>query len=275
MIAERLGLRFDQIRVVYGDTDRVSYGRGTFGSRSTSNGGAALMQAADRIIEKGRTVAASHLEAAVADIAFADGEFRVVGTDKRVSLRTIAQLSFNWRLLPPEIDPGLEASGIFMPSAATFPNSTHVCEVEIDPDTGAVEILRYSVVDDVGTVVNPLLLDGQIHGGVVQGAGQILMEQVVWDKSDGQLITGTFMDYAMPRAADFPAFAIETNPVPTRVNPLGVKGAGEAGAVGALPCVMSAILDALRPLGVESLEMPATSERIWRAIRSSRSKPRA
>jgi carbon-monoxide dehydrogenase large subunit len=173
------------------------------------------------------------------------------------------------------MEPGLEASGVFVPPAPTFPNGTHVCEIEIDPETGRLEIVRYCVVDDVGTVINPLLLEGQIHGGVVQGAGQVLLEQIVFDRSSGQLMTGSFMDYAMPRASDFPSINVESKPVPTAVNPLGVKGAGEAGAVGALACVMNGALDALRPFGVLTLEMPATSERIWRAIRLAREPSKA
>jgi carbon-monoxide dehydrogenase large subunit len=266
IVSERLGLSFDNIRIVQGDTDRVAYGRGTFGSRSASNGGSALVHAIERIIEKGRMIAAGHLEAGVSDIVFEGDRFKIAGTDKDVSFEKVAQLAFNWRALPPGVEPGLDEKGVFMPPAPTFPNGTHVCEVEIDPETGVVEILRYAVVDDVGTVVNPLLLEGQIHGGIAQGVGQILMEQVVWDRESGQLVTGSFMDYAMPRAGDLPSFAVGENPVPTSVNPLGVKGAGEAGAVGALPCVMSAILDALRPLQIRNLEMPATPERIWRAI---------
>ena len=270
VVAERLGLDFDRIQIVQGDTRKVSYGHGTFGSRSTGSGGAALFQAADRILEKGRSIAAHHLEAAPTDIEFAKGHFKVSGTDRAVSFKDVAKLSFALRALPSGIEPGLEASGIFVPPAPTFPNATHTCEVEIDPETGQLQILRYSVVDDVGTVVNPLLLEGQIHGGIAQGAGQVLMEQIVFDGSSCQLMTGSFMDYAMPRASDFPSFVVESKPVPTSVNPLGVKGAGEAGTVGALPCVMSAILDALKPLGILTLEMPATSERVWRAIRSAK-----
>ena len=269
IVGERLGLAFERIRVVQGDTDKVPYGHGTYGSRSSGAGGGALMQAADRIIAKGKAIAAHHLEAAAADIEFADGRFAVAGTDRALALTQVAKLAFDWRALPAEFEPGLEASGVFKPPAPTFPNGTHVCEVEIDPETGRIALVRYTVCDDVGTVLNPLLLAGQIHGGVAQGAGQILMEDLAWEADSGQLLSGSFMDYAMPRAADFPAFAVGSNPVPTAVNPLGVKGAGEAGAVGALPCVANAVVDALRPLGVHEIGMPATPERVWRAIRAA------
>ena len=266
MIAERLGLGFEKISILQGDTRQVSYGHGTFGSRSAANGGSALMQAADRIVEKARRIAAHRLEVEAADIEFVNGQFSIAGTDKAISFEEVARLSFDWRSLPPDIEPGLEANGIFTPPAATFPNGTHVCEVEIDPETGRFELLRYSVADDVGTVINPLLLEGQIHGGIAQGAGQILGEQVVFDDASGQLMTGSFMDYGIPRADELPSFAVVSKPVPTAINPLGVKGAGEAGTVGAVACIMNGILDALRPLGVQSMEMPATPERIWRAI---------
>ena len=272
LVTDRLGLPFDRIRIVQGDTDKVPYGHGTFGSRSSGAGGAALAQAAERIVEKGRRIAAHHLEVAARDIEFTEGMFRIAGTDRVMSLIQVAQLSFNWRALPADMEPGLAAGGVFKPPAPTFPNGTHVCEVEIDPETGRVALVRYTVTDDVGTVLNPLLLKGQIHGGIAQGAGQILMEDLIWDDASGQLITGSFMDYAMPRASDLPAYRVESNPVPTAVNVLGVKGAGEAGTVGAMPCVTSAIIDALRPLGVEQIAMPATPERVWQAIQSARQK---
>ncbi len=270
IVSERLGLPFARIRLVQSDTDKVPYGHGTFGSRSSGAGGGALMQAADRIIDKGKAIAAHQLEVAAEDIEFADGTFAVAGTDRAVSLEKVVQLAFSWRALPPDLEPGLAANGVFKPPAPTFPNGTHVCEVEIDPETGRTALIRYTVCDDVGTVLNPLLLKGQIHGGIGQGAGQILMEDVAWDADSGQLLSGSFMDYAMPRAEDFPAFAVDSNPVPTKVNVLGVKGAGEAGAVGAMPCVANAIVDALRPLGVHEIGMPATPERVWRAIGKTR-----
>jgi len=266
---EKLGLEPGDLRFVDGDTDQVAFGTGTFGSRSAAIGGSALASAADKIIAKGRRIAAHLLEAGELDVAFADGRFTIAGTDRGIGLKEVAQASFVQGKLPPDIDPGLFENGTFTPLAETFPNSCHVCEVEIDPETGTVVLAAYAVVDDVGTVINPLTLKGQVHGGLVQGIGQVLMEKIVYDPESGQLLTGSFMDYAMPRASDLCFFEVGSNPVPTKRNPLGVKGAGEAGTVGALAAVMNAILDALAPLGVRDLEMPATSERIWRAIRDA------
>ncbi len=269
LLADVLGLAPDRIRVVQGDTDQVPYGHGTFGSRSSGAGGAAILAAADKIVAKCRRIAAHHLETAEADIEFAGGEFRVAGTDRAMALEEAVRMAFSRPALPPGEEPGMQADGVFVPPAPTFPNGCHACEVEIDPETGCIEVLGYHVVDDVGTVMNPLLLAGQIQGGIVQGLGQILMERIVWDPDSGQLLSGSFMDYAMPRADDLPFFDLDTNPVPTETNPLGIKGAGEAGCVGALPCLMNAIVDALAPLGVRSLDMPATPERVWRAIRDA------
>ena len=269
IVSERLGLSFERIRVVQSDTDKVPYGHGTFGSRSASAGGSALMHAADRIIDKGKVIAAHHLEVAARDIEFANGSFVVAGTDRVVSLEKVVQLAFSWRALPPDLEPGLDERGVFKPPQATFPNGTHICEVEVDPETGRIALVRYTVCDDVGTVLNPLVLKGQIHGGVGQGAGQILMEDIAWDDDSGQLLSGSFMDYAMPRAEDFPNFDVISNPIPTKINVLGVKGAGEAGAVGAMPCIVNAIVNALRPLGVHEIGMPATPERVWRAIQEA------
>ena len=198
------------------------------------------------------------------------GNFSVAGTDRRVSITDVAKASFQSGRLPPGLEGGLYETGTFAPDDNTYPNGCHVCEVEIDPDTGALEIVRYVVVDDVGTVVNPIGLKGQIHGGVAQGLGQALMEQVVYDRQSGQNLTGSFMDYCMPRADTMPYMEITSNPVPTKRNPLGAKGAGEAGTVGALPAIVNAVIDALAPLGVKGLDMPATSERIWQAMRDAR-----
>jgi carbon-monoxide dehydrogenase large subunit len=272
IVHERLGLAPGDVQYIDGDTDRVAYGMGTMGSRSTVIGGTALWLAAGKVIAKGTKIAAHLLEAAPADIAFAEARFTVVGTDRGVDLKEVARTAFRPEKLPPEIEPGLYETGTFSPSADTFPNGSHVCEVEVDPETGAVTLLTYTVVDDVGTVVNPMGLEGQIHGGLVQGVGQALMEQVLYDPRSGQLLTGSFMDYAMPRADNICDIAVASNPVPTKLNPLGVKGAGEAGTVGALPAVMNAVLDALAPLGVDALDMPATPERIWRAIEDAKAR---
>jgi carbon-monoxide dehydrogenase large subunit len=269
VLHERLGLDPDAVRYIDGDTDRVAFGTGTFGSRSTVVGGSALWLAADKVIAKGQRIAAHLLEAAEADLRFAEGRFRVAGTDRTVTLTEVARAAFQPARLPPGLEPGLYETGTFVPNQDTWPNGCHVCEVEIDVDTGAVVVVGYVVVDDVGTVVNPLTLEGQIHGGVAQGAGQALMEQVVFERESGQLLTASFMEYAMPRADTLPDVVVGSNPVPTALNPLGAKGAGEAGTVGALPAVMNAVIDALAPLGVRHLDMPATPERVWRAIQDA------
>jgi carbon-monoxide dehydrogenase large subunit len=270
VLNEKLGLDPATVQYLDGDTDRVAFGIGTNGSRSTVIGGSALWMAADKVIAKGKRIAAHLLEVAEDDIAFADGNFSVAGTDRRVTIADVAKASFQAGRLPPGLEGGLYETGTFAPEDNTYPNGSHVCEVEIDPDTGALEIVRYVVVDDVGTVVNPIGLKGQIHGGVVQGLGQALMEQVVYDRESGQNLTGSFMDYSMPRADTVPRIEITSNPVPTKRNPLGAKGAGEAGTVGALPAIVNAVVDALAPLGVKDLDMPATSERIWKAIQGAR-----
>jgi carbon-monoxide dehydrogenase large subunit len=269
VLNERLGVDPAEVQYIDGDTDRVAFGIGTNGSRSTVIGGSALWMAADKIIAKSKRIAAHLLEAAEADIEFSDGNFAVVGTDRRVTITEIAKAAFQVGRLPPGFEGGLFETGTFSPADTTYPNGSHVCEVEIDPDTGALDIVNYVVVDDVGTVVNPIGLKGQIHGGVAQGLGQAVMEQVVYDRDSGQMLSGSFMDYAMPRAEDFPYMTIESNPSPTKLNPLGAKGAGEAGTVGALPVIVNAVIDALAPLGVKSLEMPASPQRIWQAIQEA------
>lgn len=269
LLADKLGLDFESMRYVQGDTDLVNYGHGTGGSRVSGLGGGALAGAAVKVIDKGRAIAAHALEAPEQDIEFAEGNFTVAGTDKSVGLKEIAGMAFQPALLPPGMESGLTGFATFKAPGPTFPNACHVAEVEIDPETGVTRIVRYVAVDDVGTVMNPLLLKGQLHGGIVQGAGQILGEQVQWDQN-GQVLSGSFMDYVMPRADDMVFFEIETNPVPSLRNPLGIKGAGEAGTVGAVACLTSAVLDALAPLGITKLGMPATSERVWRAIDHAR-----
>jgi carbon-monoxide dehydrogenase large subunit len=270
IVAERLGMDFADVRVVDGDTDKVSYGNGTSGSRSAVLGGSSLHIALGKIIDKTTAIAAHMLEAAEGDVEFEDGRFTITGTDKALDFADVARAAYQPGKLPNRIEPGLYETGTFRATKRTFPNGAHTCEVELDPETGKVDITNYCVADDVGTVINPLTLKGQIHGGIAQGAGQILMEQVVFDADSGQLLTGSFMDYAMPRADDFGDIKIISNPVPTATNPLGVKGAGEAGTVGALPAVMNAILDALRQVGVTDLDMPATPERVWQAIQSAK-----
>jgi carbon-monoxide dehydrogenase large subunit len=270
VLHERLGLDPTTVQYIDGDTDRVAFGIGTNGSRSTVIGGSALWIAADKVIAKAKKIAAHLLEAAEADIEFTDGTLAVAGTDRRLSLTEVARAAFRANNLPPGLEGGLYETGTFAPTDFTYPNGSHVCEVEIDPDTGALEIVNYVVVDDVGTVVNPLGLHGQIHGGIAQGLGQALMEQVVYDRESGQMLSGSFMDYAMPRADTMPDMHVTSNPVPTKHNPLGAKGAGEAGTVGALPAIVNAVMDALAPLGVKNFDMPATPARIWTAIAASR-----
>jgi len=271
MVSEWLGVAFENVRFVQGDTDAVPIGRGTYGSRSMHVGGNALKRAADAIVEKAKPMAAMMLEAAAGDIEFKDGAFRIVGTDRALPLTAVAQAFYRPVMLPPQFDVGLEASGTFAAEPPNYPNGCHVCEVEIDPETGLVTLARYAAVDDVGRVMNRLLCEGQIHGGVAQGVGQALMERIVFDEA-GQLVTGSFQDYAMPRADDFPELVSELTEVPAKTNPLGVKGAGEAGATGAPPAVIGAVLDALRPLGIEQIDMPATPDRVWAAIKAHEAK---
>ncbi len=268
MVSDWLGVPFENIRFVQGDTDAVPMGRGSYGSRSMHVGGNALKRASDSIVEKAKPMAAMILEAAAGDIEFKDGKFNVVGTDRAVPLTEVAKAFYRPAMLPPQFDVGLEASGTFAAEPPNYPNGCHVCEVEVDPETGAVTLDRYAAVDDVGKIMNHLLCEGQIHGGVAQGVGQALMEAIVFDSS-GQLVTGSFQDYAMPRADDLPEITSELTEVPARTNPLGVKGAGEAGATGAPPAVIGAILDALKPLGIEHIDMPATPARVWAAIQAS------
>jgi carbon-monoxide dehydrogenase large subunit len=265
-----LGLAPERVRIVQGDTDLVAHGRGTFGSRSMMAGGTALVRATEKVVEQGKAIAAHLMEAGESDIVFADGKFTIAGTDRSVALDEVARASYNTAKLPKGADFGLGALAIVTPAEATFPNGCHVCEVEIDEETGAVEVVDYVVVDDVGTVINPLLVKGQIHGGVAQGLGQALLENLVYDPGTGQMVTGSFMDYAMPRADDMPPMHVISSPSPTPNNPLGVKGAGEAGTVGSLPAVINAVVDALRPLGVTHLDMPASPYRVWSAIQKAK-----
>jgi aerobic carbon-monoxide dehydrogenase large subunit len=274
MVSEWLGVPFETIRFVQGDTDAVPIGRGSYGSRSMHVGGNALKRAADTIVEKAKPMAAMMLEAAAGDLEFKDGSFRIVGTDRALKLTDVAKAFYRPAMLPPQFDVGLEASGTFAAEPPNYPNGCHVCEVEIDPETGGVTLARYAAVDDVGKIMNKLLCKGQIHGGVAQGAGQALMEAIVFD-ADGQLVTGSFQDYAMPRADDFPELVSELTEVPAKTNPLGVKGAGEAGATGAPPAIIGAILDALKPLGIEHIDMPATPSRVWAAINPHKAKAAA
>jgi carbon-monoxide dehydrogenase large subunit len=269
IVCERLGVSPECIQVFWGDSDVLGAGRGNGGSGALSVGGSAVLRATDKVVERGRRIAAHLLEAAPEDISLRDGRFVVAGTDRGVTFTSVARAAYQPRQLPAGLEPGFSETAVFMPPAVTFPNGCHVCEVEIDEDTGAVRLLRYTVVDDVGRMVNPMLVKGQIHGGVAQGLGQGLFELLAYDIASGQLLSGSFMDYAIPRADDLPPFHVDAHEVPTRVNPLGAKGVGEAGTVGALPALVNAVNHALAPRGVRHLDMPLTPERVWRAIREA------
>jgi aerobic carbon-monoxide dehydrogenase large subunit len=269
IVSDRLGIPPDRIRFNYGDTDQIATGTGTFGSRSTVSAGTAMLIASEKIVAKGRRIAAHLMEAGEHDIEFERGRFVVAGTDKAIDLIQVARAAFIPARLPPKTEPGLFETGTFSGGERTYPNGCHISEVEVDAETGAVALVRYTAVDDVGHIINPLLVEGQLHGGIAQGVGQALMENIAYDAS-GQLVSGSFMDYAMPRADHFCTFALGENEVPTKTNPLGVKGAGESGTVGALSSVMNAVNDALAQIGAPYVQMPATSEKVWRAMRAAR-----
>lgn len=266
LVCDRLGLDPKEAQYIQGDTDQVFYGEGTGGSRSATLAGSAFHLATEKVVTKARAIAATMLKVEEAELKFDEGVFSTNKTNRTLSVKEIAAASFDAANLPSGVEPGLFATAVYRAPVNNYPNGCHICELEIDRETGKVEITRYSVVDDFGTVLNPLLLHGQVHGGIAQGAGQALMEDIHFDAS-GQLVTASFMDYAMPHAHDLCDMEVESNPVPTKTNPLGVKGAGEAGCVGALPAVANALVDALSEFGVKHIEMPATPERIWRAMR--------
>jgi carbon-monoxide dehydrogenase large subunit len=272
VVSQQLGLPMERIRVLQGDSDRTGVGIGSVGSCETTVTGTAIVHCARQIIDKGRLIAGHLLEAQAADVEFEVGDgggfFAVAGTDRRVSIVEVARAA-HAPGLPPEIAPGLAAADFYKPTTYSFPSGCHVCEVEIDPDTGEVKVLAYAAVNDFGVVVNPLLLEGQVHGGVAQGIGQALMEVLAHDAQTAQLLTGSFMDYCIPRADDLPAFGWARNEVPCKTNPLGVKGCGESGCTASLAAVMSAVIDAMAPRGVTALDMPATPERVWCALRAA------
>ena len=247
------------------------FAEGTGGSRSAAFSGSAFTMAAEKVEAKGKAIAAHMLKVDLADMKFADGVFSSQKTNQTLTIKEVAKASLDPKNLPSGFEPGLIEKAIYTGKVASYPNGVHVCELEIDEATGVVEILHYNVVDDVGTVINPLLLHGQVDGGIAMGVGQILMEDIKFDEQ-GQILTGSFMDYAMPRASDLTGFHVDSNPVPTKTNPLGVKGAGEAGCVGAMPAVANALVDALSVLGIKHVEMPATPEVLWRAIHGARAK---
>ena len=271
VVCDKLGLDPNEVTYIQGDTDQVFFAEGTGGSRSAAFSGSAFTLAAEKIETKGKAIVAKMLKIDPADVNFNEGVFSSQKTNQTMTIKEVAKASIDPKNLPEGMEVGLISTAIYQGKAASYPNGCHVCELEIDEDTGVVEILRYNVVDDVGTVINPLLLHGQIDGGVAMGVGQILMENIKFDEA-GQILTGSFMDYAMPRATDLPSYHVGSNPVPTKTNPLGVKGAGEAGCVGAMPAVANALVDALSVLGVKHVEMPATPEVLWKAIHEARAK---
>ena len=271
IVCDRLGLEPNEVTYIQGDTDQVFFAEGTGGSRSATFSGSAFTLAADKVETKAKAIAAHMLKVDVGEINFADGVFSSKKTNQTLTIKEVAKASLEPKNLPQGMEPGLIEKAIYTGKVASYPNGVHVCELEIDEETGVVEIIVYNVVDDVGTVINPLLLHGQVDGGIAMGVGQILMEDIKFDEQ-GQMLTGSFMDYAMPRASDLTAFHVESNPVPTKTNPLGVKGAGEAGCVGAMPAVANALVDALSVLGIKHIEMPATPEVIWRTIQEARAK---
>jgi aerobic carbon-monoxide dehydrogenase large subunit len=271
IVSDRLGVPLSSVEVVHGDTAKIAYGLGTYGSRSAAVGGSAIAVAVDRVIAKGTKIAAHLLEASAADIVFERGQFSVAGTDRTVSIQQIAKAAYVPHNYPLEsLDPGLDELAFYDPKNFTFPNGTHVCELEIDPATGLIEIVRFVAVDDFGRIINPIIVEGQVHGGLAQGIGQALLEQVVYDEETGQLLTGSFMDYCMPRAADLPKFEVAYHQdTPCVHNPLGVKGCGESGTIGAASAVMNAVNDALADVGVGEIDMPASPHRVWRSLRGA------
>ena len=270
IVSERLGVPFENIDIVFGDTDKVQFGMGTYGSRSLVVGGSALNKASDKIILKGRKIAAHQFEAALDDIVFENGEFSVSGTDRKKTFSEIAgaaYVPFDFPL--EELEPGLEEQAYYDPVNFTYPGGAHICEVEIDPDTGIVRLDRYTAVDDVGTVINPMIVEGQLQGGIVQGVGQALFEHGVYDEQSGQLMSGSFMDYCMPRADNLPNMVIQPHSTTCAHTPMGVKGCGECGTIGSPAAVINAVVDALKPLGVSHVDMPASPNRIWNIINHS------
>ncbi len=273
LVAERLGIPVENIDVVHGDTARTPFGMGTYGSRSLPVGGSALVKALDKVEAKGKKIAAHLLEASEADIEFKDGKFTVAGTDRSKAFGEIAFAAYVPHNYPLEtLEPGLDETAYYDPKNFTFPSGTHVCEVEIDSDTGTVRIVNFAAADDFGRIINPMIVEGQVHGGLAQGIGQALLEECRYDRDSGQLLTGSFMDYCMPRADNLPNFDVATHGTLCTHNPLGVKGCGEAGAIGAPGAVINAVIDALQPLGVTDISMPATPEKVWRAMSSRRAK---
>jgi len=267
VVADRLGIPMEDVEIVHGDSESVAFGMGTYGSRSLAVGGSAIVKSLDKIIDKGSKIAAHKLEASEDDLEFADGKWTVKGTDKSIAFGDIALTAYVPHDYPQGLEPGLDFSSFYDPANFTYPFGAHIAIVEVDPETGKVRLKRFIAVDDVGNVINPMIVDGQIHGGLAQGIGQALFEGAIYDEN-GQLTNGSYMDYTMPRADDLPSFELDRQVTPCPHNPLGVKGAGEAGTIGSTPAVVNAVMDALTPFGIKHLEMPLTPERVWRAMQS-------
>jgi len=271
VVADGLGIPIENIVIVHGDTAKIPYGMGTYGSRSLAVGGTAIIKAMDKIVAKGRKIAAHLMEAAEADVEFKDGAFTVAGTDRSTTFAEVALTAYVPHNFPhDELEPGLDETAFYDPKNFTFPSGAHICEVEIDPDTGHLAVCGFTASDDFGRIINPMIVSGQVHGGLAQGIGQALLEGCVYDKATGQLLTGSYNDYAMPRADDLPSFELSTNVTLCTHNPLGVKGCGEAGAIGAPAALTNAVVDALKGMGVRHVEMPVTPERLWRVIQQNR-----
>ena len=270
LVADGLGVAIDNVEIVHGDTAKIPFGMGTYGSRSLAVGGTAIVKAMDKVVAKGRKIAAHLLEAAEADIEFKDGLFTVAGTDRAKTLVEVALTAYVPHNYPEGLEPGLDETAFYDPKNFTYPSGAHIAEVEIDPDTGQVRLVNFTASDDFGRIINPMIVAGQVHGGIAQGIGQALLEGCVYDKETGQLLTGSYNDYAMPRADDLPLFALSTNVTLCTHNPLGVKGCGEAGAIGAPAALTNAVVDALKPYGVTHIDMPITAEKLWRVIEEHR-----
>jgi len=271
IVAARLGMPVENVDVIHGDTGRVPFGMGTYGSRSLAVGGTAIVKALDKIVAKGKKIAAHLLEAADTDIEFKDGKFTVAGTDRSKTFGEIALAAYVPHNYPlDKLEPGLDETAFYDPTNFTFPAGTHICEVEIDPETGTVQVAQFAACDDFGNIINPMIVEGQVHGGLAQGIGQALLERCVYDPESGQLLSGSLMDYALPRSDDVPSFKVSTRVTPCTHNPLGAKGCGEAGAIGAPAALMNAVMDALAPVGVKHFDMPASPARVWNAIRQAR-----
>jgi carbon-monoxide dehydrogenase large subunit len=271
LVSDRFGIPIENVEIVHGDTSKVPFGMGTYGSRSLAVGGSAIVKAMDKVVNKAKKIAAHMLEAAETDIVFEQGRFTVAGTDRSLTIGDVALSAYVPHNFPlDELEPGLDEQAFYDPKNFTYPNGTQIAEVEIDPETGVVRIEKFIAVDDFGRVINPMVVEGQVHGGIVQGIGQALMENCVYDPETGQLLTGSYMDYCMPRADDVPSFTVQYHEeAPCTHNPLGVKGCGEAGAIGGSATIMNAVVDALSDLGIGHLDMPATPQRVWRAIQGA------